>query len=579
MKKIRKFLLCFLLIFNLFSLTVFATTLSPVIPPPPEPKPPEKTSDYQQINSTQSGSGAKGTNQYYGSMEMTSDGILEMVTHNKNNNNIYVGMENDGKTSNPFMNGTHTTQAVLDAGVSQDVIDAYMDANGLVDINGAWKDTKTGETVFYIDLKKLVGDKKAEEIKKEIKNSAGARPTVTRRPPDRDGEWILYSETRTTLMDYSANGSGEYLANKSKEHYFKGIQTISESYSWGGSYPGGSCQSIFEASGRCPSDDYQRRPEWVKMSVTYRATWCQIMRYNYHRWIEEYTYSTYDSNTKTYVDHTVPAHWEDRYPGWIYICLGYPSDSSSVSWSAVLKEPEYTEKKAIDLTTEGPTTVEYNRANTYGFQIDLPDAVSGEAVGTVTDKSNREAGEMFTLTANNNPVSFKIDLGQTYFGVSGDNNIDIGRGMERFDNHYQYVPWLNFYCGADMDNHARNPKISSLALDKFGSPYDENIGTLVISAENNSPTGEFEAYVRNIQENEPGNYFKLGSFGNNMWLSIFEKDRYNLKGVDWKGHVGPYATDVSANLEATDYTQFIIYHIYLQPVLYGEYDSFNAAGR
>ena len=533
-----------------------------------------------EIKDTQSGSGVAGTNSYYGSMEMTSDMVLEMVTHNKNNSHVYVGMQNDGKTSHPIMNGTHTTQAVLDAGVSQATIDAYMEANGLVDINGAWKDTKTGETVFYIDLKKLVGDKKADKIKKEIQASAGARPQVTRRPPDRDGEWILYSETRTTLMDYSASGSGEYLANKSKEHYFKGIQTISEGYSWGGSYPGGSCQSIFEASGRCPSDDHQSRPEWVKMSVTYRATWCEIMRYNYHKWVEEETFETYNEYTDSYDTHVIPAHWEDRYPTWIYICLGYPSGSSTVSWAADLKEPEYTEKKAIDLTTEGPTSVEYNRANTYGYQIDLPDTVSGEAVGTVTDKSNREAGEMFTLTANNNPVSFTIDLGQTYFGVSGDNNIDIGRDITEFYNHYQYIPWLNFYCGADMDDYIRDPyKISSLAFDKFGGAYDENTSIFVVSAEDGKPTGEIEAYVRNIQENEPGNYFKLGSLGNNMWISIFEKDRYNLKGVDWSGHVGPYATDVTASLGNTNYTQFIIYHIYLQPVLYGEYDSYNAAGR
>lgn len=578
MKKIRKFLLCFLLIFNLFSLTVFAGEEEGPLKPIQNIE--EKSTADLLIESTDLGSGVAGTNSYYGSMEMTSDMVLEMVTHNKNNSHIYTGMENDGKTSHPIMTGTHTTQAVLDAGVSQATIDAYMEANNLVDINGAWKDIKTGETVFYIDLKKLIGDKKADEIKKEIRNSAGSRPQVTRRPPDRDGEWILYSETRTTLMDYSASGSGEYLANKAKEHYFKGIQTISESYSWGGSYPGGSCQSIFSASGRCPSDDHQSRPEWVKMSVTYRATWCQIMRYNYHKWVEEYTYETYNEDTDSYDEHVVPAHWEDRYPGWIYICLGYPSGSSTVSWAADLKEPEYTEKKAIDLTTEGPTSVEYNRANTYGFQIDLPNAVSGEAVGTVTDKSNREAGEMFTLTANNNPVGFTIDLGQTWFGVSGDNNLELNRGMEQFENHYQYVPWLNFYCGADMDNYIRNPyKISSLAFGgSFGNPKDEYTNTAVMSADEGF-TGEIESYVRNIQENEPGDYYKLGADGNNMWISIFEKDRYNLKGVDWTGHVGPYATDVSASLGATNYNPFIIYHIYLQPVLYGEYDSFNAAGR
>lgn len=74
MKRIRKFLLCFLLIFNFFSLTVFAEG------PYSSNTGSDNSQDSLLINKNEQGSGSPGNNTYYGSMEMTGDMVLELVT-------------------------------------------------------------------------------------------------------------------------------------------------------------------------------------------------------------------------------------------------------------------------------------------------------------------------------------------------------------------------------------------------------------------------------------------------------------------------------------------------------------------
>ena len=442
----------------------------------------------------------------------------------------------------PQNTGSDVNSQLIDAGVSQGNINQYMDVNGIYqDTQGWWRYSSSGKLVTQIDLDGMGGSGSS---------GSGAVPAT---PPFWE-RWTTENSSCGWVLR-SGNVSGTYRRFAETDCLSSNVVDVGISHYF--SIPGDAESLLNNPQSYDRDFNY---PYAISVRCTVTGTYVEIIRTDHY-------YESRDQDK------------ECKYS--TYSFGGSRNEVATLNWDADILYPSYVERRPLDLTTQSAWNGTVNIVDRHGYPLSFPSSLSGTVDAEVT-KNNMDAGEMLSPLANNNPVSFTLNFpGNNWYGVSG-YNLDGMRGLAGWNGkHYQYVAFVNLYYGADINmgryniNGVRNVNSLTKWGDVSGVDHVESMAETVSSG---GGVGSSEFYLRSIMENADGDHYQLGENGNNVWWTLLRMDVDNLEGLDFHAHWGS-TSGVSVDVTNQEYTKVVIYSYFKQPVLYGQFDVKNAAGR
>lgn len=563
-----------------------------------------------ELMNTWVGTGAKGSTRATSGYTQVGNVIQINVTGSKG---TYVGHANDGHFVNPVCTGMSATQAVLNAGVSMAQIQSYMQASGIVDVNGNWK-TLQGEIVNVIDIMAIKG---LQTMPVSLNPVVIIPPPPT--PPKAEDRWV-HDGTKTFLRNISIDGEWLYLVEETPEHransVFIGEIGDSSHVSDSKGFHPGDPAALYEGDqmhGRVHS--FELEDDKAVGAVDFHAEfeWIIIDKYHLERryynhegahecgdcWIDsrEVTDTHEDGTTSTHTEyfHTNPGaeNWTHWHHMGIYKYEDHTeTDSRDHADMCDIYQPTYYERYPIDLTTCAPFSGDFIITN-LGCPVKAPEAIVHEGAALEIIEKNGQthdiAGEEFKIVGNNTPSSFSIKWLSDLFGVKQGSSPNYpGYGPTSPENitfseswhskgHHNIVSGYMLY-GSDSHDVDRDPQISSVT--EPGSTGNNEVmggGLYGVDGPGQVPHPSEQYLMRNILSAETGEHYDIGTNGNEAWVTVFEKKVDNLRGEK----VIAVASDTPHDCDmygAHEFNEYDIYDYFMQPVLHGDYSPLNAAG-
>lgn len=562
-----------------------------------------------------SGTGGKGSTRATSGYVNLGNGTVAISVQGSKGS--YVGHANDGHFVNPVCTGVHATDAVRAAGATPGQIQAYMQANGIVDVNGNWK-TLDGQIMNVIDLTAIMGMAPMPDV---------LSPVVVQPPPPggantRD-RWV-HDGTKTFLRNIQINGEWLYLMEETPAHRANSvfIGEIGDHRSVSGSkgFHSGDPASLYEGgtvhTGHWPHS-YELKDDKAVGAVNFHAEfeWIIIDKYHLERswynhegahytgkcWIDsrEVTERHWDGSTSTRTEYYHVNPGAEDWGPWKHMGV-YKYETSTQNASrdhsdmCDIYKPTYYERAPIDLTSCGPYLGEFVIENV-GTPVKPPEGIltEGAALKIIEKNSQKNgiAGEDFKIVGNNTPSTFTVKWLSDLFGVWGGGGPNYpGYGPSSQENitfskawvekgHHNIVSGYMLY-GSDSRDIDRDPQISSMTIP--GSRGNEEMmkgGVYEVDASGQVPrNGDGDQYLmRNILSAQTGEHYDIGTNGNEVWVTVFEKKVDNLRGEE----VIAVASDTPGDCDmmgAHEFNKYDIYDYFMQPVLHGDYEPLNAAG-
>lgn len=551
-RKFRTITISLLLIFIFVMLNIMTAFATPI----------KEIEDY---TSGQGGSGKSVKSDM--TAKQIDENTIVMIVTDRRNGNQYVGHAAD----NYFGNSYGDKQQILDTLRQAGVVDAEKALNekGMYfNKKGALKD-QNGQQVRTIDLRELnsTPPPPPSESEEESSNSSSdsdedsSTPPPDPTPPPHSHNYRKYvvgSVWRLDKLEYE--GKKEYFIEDEEGNVLGNNPLMSKQINKELLYKRQSTSSQAYEDGKTIIKTNEVHPDWVGASLTYTATWIKIEKY--------------------YEECSCGSSW-----GPYYRQVDKKTQDIKLDYSAAINKPVYYSYLPIDLATlngysyKDKGELQINIKKEHESNIEQENGRSGEMIPIKVTKSGfgvRE--ERLQLSSTNKPGKFTINFGTTWFGLPESLNLTCEDGYVR--EGYQNVEWAELWYGADHLQDTRNQKINTIT--KFGKPNEETCSSERVRIDKPEDAKKYQVphtfSLRSIKPSGNKPYY-LGEGGNNCWVVYFQLNRSNLKGIDWNVYCDDNPNSLKISIPRKNYTKYVIYNTYMQPILYGEYEVLTVGGK